>query len=173
MAGASNQTIIKKYANRRVYNTQTSTYITFEDLQSLIKTGEDFCVLDAKTHEDLTRNTLLQILTQDASEKTSCSNTLLRKLISSPQQQRPFLREYLDLCLHMFVRQQDKLPSNADDTPEAAQVQPRLKSVFSFLDISNVSPAEDATDAKDQQIEALKEQVRKLNEELTKLRQSS
>ena len=53
---------IKKYANRRLYNTGTSTYVTLEDLAAMVKTGEDFVVFDAKTGEDITRSVLAQII---------------------------------------------------------------------------------------------------------------
>src|SRR5258708_11791514 len=53
---------IKKYANRRLYNTGTSTYVTLEDLAGMVKAGEDFIVHDAKTREDITRQVLAQII---------------------------------------------------------------------------------------------------------------
>src|SRR4026208_943487 len=53
---------IKKYANRRLYNTGTSTYVPLEDLASMVKSGEDFIVFDAKTGEDITRSVLAQII---------------------------------------------------------------------------------------------------------------
>ena len=53
---------IKKYANRRLYNTGTSTYVTLEDLAGMVKTGEDFVVYDAKTGEEITRSVLTQII---------------------------------------------------------------------------------------------------------------
>src|SRR6266536_3600397 len=53
---------IKKYANRRLYNTGTSTYVTLEDLAAMVKKGEDFVVYDAKTGEDITRSVLTQII---------------------------------------------------------------------------------------------------------------
>ena len=53
---------IKKYANRRLYNTGTSAYVTLEDLAGMVKKGEDFVVYDAKSGEDITRSVLTQIL---------------------------------------------------------------------------------------------------------------
>src|SRR5262249_61107619 len=53
---------IKKYANRRLYNTGTSTYVTLEDLAAMVKSGDDFIVYDAKTGEDITRSVLAQII---------------------------------------------------------------------------------------------------------------
>lgn len=53
---------VKKYANRRLYNTETSTYVTLEDLAGMVKRGEDFCVFDAKTGDEITRSVLAQII---------------------------------------------------------------------------------------------------------------
>ena len=56
---------IKKYANRRLYNTSTSTYVTLEDLAEMVKSGADFTVFDAKTGEDITRSVLTQIIFEE------------------------------------------------------------------------------------------------------------
>src|SRR5262249_9491837 len=65
---------IKKYANRRLYNTGTSTYVTLEDLAAMVKAGEDFVVYDAKTGEDITRSVLAQIII--AQQTTPAQNHL-------------------------------------------------------------------------------------------------
>ena len=70
-----NPITIKKYANRRLYNTGTSTYVTLEDLAAMVKTGEDFVVYDAKTSEDITRSVLTQI---SSSRKTKKAKTFCR-----------------------------------------------------------------------------------------------
>src|SRR5574337_1045078 len=62
MAEDKEPVTIKKYANRRLYNTGTSTYVTLEDLAAMVKSGEDFVVYDAKTGEDITRTVLAQII---------------------------------------------------------------------------------------------------------------
>src|SRR3569832_1095598 len=62
MAKSDQPTTIKKYANRRLYNTGTSTYVTLEDLAAMVKDGEDFLVYDAKTGDDFTRSVLAQII---------------------------------------------------------------------------------------------------------------
>src|SRR5213075_2709132 len=61
MAKSDQPTTIKKHANRRLYNTGTSTYVTLEDLAAMVKEGEDFLVYDAKTGDDITRSVLAQI----------------------------------------------------------------------------------------------------------------
>src|SRR5258708_8336968 len=62
LSKAAEPVTIKKYANRRLYNTGTSTYVTLEDLASMVKAGQDFVVYDAKTGEEITRSVLAQII---------------------------------------------------------------------------------------------------------------
>ena len=75
---------IKKYANRRLYNTGTSTYVTLEDLAAMVKNGEDFVVYDAKTGEDITRSVLAQIIFEQENKegaKPAADHISLRQLI--------------------------------------------------------------------------------------------
>jgi len=74
---------IKKYANRRLYNTGTSTYVTLEDLATMVKNGEDFVVYDAKTGEDITRSVLAQIIFEQENKEgqSLLPITFLRQLI--------------------------------------------------------------------------------------------
>ena len=103
---------IKKYANRRLYNTGTSTYVTLEDLAVMVKAGEDFAVEDAKTGEDITRSVLAQIIFEQ--ENKEGQNLLpinfLRQLIrfygDSMQMMVP---RYLEVSLESFTREQEKM----------------------------------------------------------------
>jgi len=102
---------IKKYANRRLYNTGTSTYVTLEDLAEMVKSGEDFLVFDAKTGEDITRSVLTQIIfEQENKGQNLLPITFLRQLIrfygDSIQNLIP---TYLDFSIDSLVRDQDKL----------------------------------------------------------------
>lgn len=74
---------VKKYANRRLYNTDTSTYVTLEDLAGMVKRGEDFLVYDAKTGEDITRSVLAQIIFEQEGKngQSLLPTTFLRQLI--------------------------------------------------------------------------------------------
>ena len=63
---------IKKYANRRLYNTATSSYVTLDDLCQMIKEGGDFVVYDAKTGEDITRSVLTQIIVEEERRARTC-----------------------------------------------------------------------------------------------------
>jgi polyhydroxyalkanoate synthesis repressor PhaR len=113
MAKEVEPTVIKKYANRRLYNTGTSTYVTLEDLATMVKNGEDFTVVDAKTGEDITRTVLTQIIfEQENKGQNLLPITFLRQLIrfygDSIQNLIP---TYLDFSIDSLVREQDKLRS--------------------------------------------------------------
>jgi polyhydroxyalkanoate synthesis repressor PhaR len=65
--GEGDQVVIKKYANRRLYNTRSSTYVTLDDLAAMVREGTEFVVYDAKTNDDLTRQILTQIIFEEES----------------------------------------------------------------------------------------------------------
>lgn len=112
MAKSDEPITIKKYANRRLYNTGTSTYVTLEDLASMVKAGEDFVVYDAKTNEDITRSVLTQIIFEQEN-KEGGQNLLpinfLRQLIrfygDSMQMMVP---RYLEVSIDSLTREQAK-----------------------------------------------------------------
>ncbi len=111
MAKDKAPTTIKKYANRRLYNTGTSTYVTLEDLADMLKKDEDFVVVDAKTGDDITRSVLTQIIfEQENKGQNLLPITFLRQLIrfygDSIQNLIP---TYLDFSIDSLVRDQDKL----------------------------------------------------------------
>jgi len=102
---------IKKYANRRLYNTGTSTYVTLEDLASMVKTGEDFVVYDAKTGEDITRSVLTQIIFEQENKEgqnllpTAFLRQLIRFYGDSMQMLVP---RYLEVSIDSLTREQEK-----------------------------------------------------------------
>ena len=103
---------IKKYANRRLYNTGTSTYVTLEDLATMVKNGEDFAVFDAKSGEDITRSVLTQIIFEQEN-KEGAQNLLpikfLRQLIGFyGGAMQKFVPSYLEVSLESFTREQEK-----------------------------------------------------------------
>src|SRR5579862_8805375 len=111
--GAADKVVIQKYANRRLYNKATSTYITLDDLAGMVREGVDFVVYDAKTGEDITRKVLTQIIFE---EENRGQNLLpiqfLRQLIRFyGDQMQAFLPSYLELSLDTFIRQQERLRS--------------------------------------------------------------
>src|SRR5215471_4461941 len=111
MAKSEEPVVIKKYANRRLYNTGTSTYVTLEDLAGMVKNGEDFIVYDAKTGEDITRSVLTQIIFEQENKggQNLLPITFLRQLIrfygDSMQMVVP---RYLEVSIQSFAREQEK-----------------------------------------------------------------
>jgi polyhydroxyalkanoate synthesis repressor PhaR len=111
MAKDNEPTTIKKYANRRLYNTGTSSYVTLEDLAEMVRSDEDFLVFDAKSGEDITRSVLTQIIfEQESKGQNLLPITFMRQLIrlygDSIQNLVP---TYLDFSIDSLVRDQDKL----------------------------------------------------------------
>src|ERR1700685_3903532 len=110
---ASDKVVIQKYANRRLYNKATSTYITLDDLAGMVREGVDFVVYDAKTGEDITRKALTQIIFEEESSGQSLLPIqFLRQLIRFyGDQMQAFLPSYLEPSLDSFIRQQERLRS--------------------------------------------------------------
>ena len=106
----SERIVIKKYANRRLYNTGASTYVTLDHLAELVRKGADFVVYDAKSNEDITRQVLTQIIFD---EETRGQNLLpiqfLRQLIKmyGDQMQSLMAPAYLEASLDAFAKQQE------------------------------------------------------------------
>jgi polyhydroxyalkanoate synthesis repressor PhaR len=102
---------IKKYANRRLYNTGTSTYVTLEDLAAMVKTGEDFVVYDAKTGEDITRSVLTQIIFEQENKEGQnlLPITFLRQLIRFyGDSMQMLVPRYLEVSIDSLTREQEK-----------------------------------------------------------------
>jgi polyhydroxyalkanoate synthesis repressor PhaR len=111
MAKSDEPVTIKKYANRRLYNTGTSTYVTLEDLAAMVKGGEDFVVYDAKSGEDITRSVLAQIIFEQ--ENKEGQNLLpinfLRQLIRFyGDSMQMLVPRYLEVSLESLTREQEK-----------------------------------------------------------------
>ena len=115
----STSIIIKKYPNRRLYNTQISSYITLSDLFLMIKNGINFTVIDSKTEEDLTRATLTQIIfEQEAKGYNLLPLSFLKQIICCYNDQpHNMLPHYLETMMHNFTDNQDKLNKLTIDNP--------------------------------------------------------
>ncbi len=103
---------IKKYPNRRLYNTSTSQYINLEGIKALVDQREEFCVVDSKSNEDVTKSILLQIISESESNDNQAllTNTLLKQLIRYyDSDMQVYLRQYLEQSLVAFIEQQDKM----------------------------------------------------------------
>lgn len=102
---------IKKYANRRLYHTGTSSYVTLEDLAQMVRAGEDFVVTDAKSGEDITRSVLTQIIfEQENKGQFLLPIAFLRQLIQFyGDHMQALVPRYLEMSLTRFMSDQDKL----------------------------------------------------------------
>ena len=105
-----NAVVIKKYANRRLYNTATSTYVTLDDLATMVKGGTDFLVYDAKSGEDITRSVLTQIIFEEENKGTTLLQiNFLRQLIRFyGDSMQAFVPGYLEFSLDNLGKEQDK-----------------------------------------------------------------
>ena len=104
----SGTVIIKKYANRRLYNTETSSYITLDHLAAMTREGRDFKVIDAKTEEDITHNVLTQIIMEEETRgQTMLPVSFLRQLISLyGDSMQSMVPQYLEASMDAFRRNQ-------------------------------------------------------------------
>jgi polyhydroxyalkanoate synthesis repressor PhaR len=101
--------VVKKYGNRRLYDTERSQYITLEDLAQLVRSGRDVKVVDAKTNANLTKTVLLQIITEQEKDKDLLPVSFLKQMIQiSDSSIRDALQRYLTLSLETFLKAQSE-----------------------------------------------------------------
>jgi polyhydroxyalkanoate synthesis repressor PhaR len=188
MAKNDGQIVIKKYANRRLYNTGTSTYVTLDDLAQMVKRGEDFTVQDAKSGDDITHSVLTQIIFEQESKNgnTLLPISFLRQLISYyGDQMQSFVPSYLEQSMQAFGEQQvqirEHMAKTLGDTPIAKNLQIPMQlmeeqikrnteifrkamEVFTPFTATAGKPPEarDARKADAKDVEDLKEQLRAL-----------
>ncbi|MCS3731398.1 polyhydroxyalkanoate synthesis repressor PhaR [Bradyrhizobium betae] len=194
MAKSDQPTTIKKYANRRLYNTGTSTYVTLEDLASMVKDGEDFLVYDAKTGDDITRSVLAQIIFEQENKagQNLLPTTFLRQLIrfygDSMQMVVP---KYLEQAIASLTQEQEKfrkqIATSLSGTPFAPleeQVRRNMElfqQTFSMFKpfvpaagrpataTTEAEPDASAEPAKDTNIDDLRQQMKDMQERLEKM----
>jgi polyhydroxyalkanoate synthesis repressor PhaR len=114
MAKNDGQIVIKKYANRRLYNTGTSTYVTLDDLAQMVKKGEDFTVQDAKSGDDITHSVLTQIIFEQESKN---GNTLLP--ISFLRQLISYYGDQMQMFVPSPISSSPCTPSRSQQSPDA------------------------------------------------------
>ena len=109
---------IKKYANRRLYNTATSSYVTLENLCDMVRNGEDFVVRDAKSGDDITRQVLTQIIVeQEAKGHNMLPLSFLRQLIQLyGDNVQAFVPRYLELTMDTFARNRGDIRERMNET---------------------------------------------------------
>ena len=109
---------IKKYANRRLYNTATSSYVTLDHLSQMVKDGTDFVVYDAKSGDDITRQILTHIIVEEEGKgQNLLPISFLRHLISFyGDSLQAIVPNYLDQSMHSFARNQEQMRAYMQDT---------------------------------------------------------
>ncbi len=112
-AAAPQPVVVKKYANRRLYNTESSSYITLDNLAEMVRAGRDFVVFDAKTGEDITRSVLTQIIVEEESKGGAMLPTpFLRQLIGLyGGSMQGLVPRYLEQSMSLFAEQQSRMRS--------------------------------------------------------------
>lgn len=104
--------IIKKYPNRRLYDTAQSQYVNLDYIKQLIEQREEFMVIDSKTKDDITKTILLQIISESETSdgQSLLTNSLLKQLIRFyDTDMQLYVRQYLEQSLLQFIEQQDKM----------------------------------------------------------------
>ncbi len=157
-------TLIKKYGNRRLYDTAGSRYVNLDDLAALVRAGQEVRVVDAKTGRDLTRVTLTQIITEDAKDKpTGLPLELLRQLIiASDEVRQEFLMWYLKSAFDTYEKLQDAVQNRLSEV-QSAILSP-VDMMKRFLGASASSPAP----ADESEVETLRKRVAELEARLGK-----
>ena len=112
------QVVVKKYANRRLYNTETSSYITLDNLAEMVRAGRDFAVFDAKTGEDITRGVLTQIIVEEESKgRAMLPTNFLRHLIGFyGDSVQSLVPKYLEQSMSTFAKQQQQMRDAMQNT---------------------------------------------------------
>ncbi|HQT67069.1 MAG: polyhydroxyalkanoate synthesis repressor PhaR [Rhodospirillales bacterium 20-60-12] len=110
---AAKPVVVKKYANRRLYNTESSSYITLDNLGQMVRDGRDFIVFDAKTGDDITRSVLTQIIVEEESKgRAMLPTNFLRQIIGFyGDNLQSVVPRYLDQAMSSFTRQQQQMRS--------------------------------------------------------------
>jgi polyhydroxyalkanoate synthesis repressor PhaR len=159
--------LIKKYGNRRLYDTTGSRYVNLDDLAAHIRAGREVQVVDAKTGQDLTRVVLTQIITEDAKDKpTGLPLELLRQLImASDEVRQEFLMWYLKSAFDTYHTLQDTVQSRLSEV-QSALLSP-VDMMKRFLGTSQPSTPSSAAH-KDEEVRSLRKRVAELEARLGK-----
>jgi polyhydroxyalkanoate synthesis repressor PhaR len=154
--------LIKKYGNRRLYNTTGSRYVNLDDIAALVRKGKDVKIVDAKTGQDLTRVTLTQIITEDAKDKpTGLPLELLRQLIiASDEVRQEFIMWYLKSAFDTYQKVQDAVQSRLGEV-QAAILSP-VDMMKKFLSATPSPPQAGA----EPELDALRKRVAELEARL-------
>ena len=179
--------IIKKYANRRLYNTETSSYITLDHLAAMTREGRDFKVVDAKSDDDITHNVLTQIIMEEESRgQTMLPVSFLRQLIALyGDSMQAMVPGYLEASMDSFRRNQEQFKSAVEgafaNSPFAntpfAEIAKRNMAMFEAATAAfktwaandSSVPAPTANEGGEGEMQALRAELARLQEKVDKL----
>ena len=182
--GAGDAIVIKKYANRRLYNTATSSYVTLDYLADMVKNGEDFVVYDAKSGDDITHSVLTQIIFEEESKgQNLLPIQFLRQLIQFyGDSLQSFVPSYLEMSMNAFAQNQDDMRNRMRDafgaTPGYAMFEDAVRknmelynqAMKMFSPMTNMyAPSQQAREEDPEEISELKAQLAAMREKLDKL----
>jgi len=177
--------VIKKYANRRLYNTKSSTYVTLETLAEMVREGDHFVVVDAKSGDDLTRAVLAQIIFE---QETKGQNLLpvrfLRQLIGLyGDNLQSFVPSYLEASMETFRKNQEAMRQSMSEAFNAPQTGMKVfedaartnmamfeqgMAMFGLKTPDHGGPQGGSMPPKDGEVEALRDEIERLKAELAK-----
>ncbi len=188
-ANESEPVVIKKYANRRLYNTETSSYITLDLLSQMTREGREFVVVDAKTGEDITHNVLTQIIMEEEQRgKNMLPVNFLRQLIAMyGDSMQSMVPQYLEASMDAFRKNQQQFQEamkGAFGGGPLAEIAKRNMQMFEaaasafgtgmpgmpgIAGMAAPTPSSASEEAKDDEIAELKAQLAALNAKIDKL----
>jgi polyhydroxyalkanoate synthesis repressor PhaR len=192
---AAKPVVVKKYANRRLYNTESSSYITLETLSAMVREGRDFAVFDAKTGEDITRSVLTQIIVEEESKgRAMLPTNFMRHLIGFyGDSLQPAMPPFLEQATSYFSNQQKQMRAAMEKTiggflPPGIEelgrqnmaMMERAMALFApfYREAGHDSDADNVSagrpeDGQSRELAALRDQVGRLQAELNSLRQET
>jgi polyhydroxyalkanoate synthesis repressor PhaR len=176
--------VVKKYANRRLYNTESSSYITLDNLAEMVRQGRDFVVYDAKSGDDITRSVLTQIIVEEEGKGHNLlPTTFLRQLIGFyGGSMQGLVPRYLEHAMTAFAQQQEQMRATLQKTvgslfpfgnieEVSRQNMAMMERAFSlFTPFQRPNEGDPGTQATAQEIEALRQEVDRLRRELAQAR---
>jgi len=178
--------IVKKYANRRLYNTESSSYITLDNLADMVRKDRDFVVYDAKSGEDITRGVLTQIIVEEEGKGHAMLPTnFLRQLIGFYGDNVPgVVPRYIEQAMSSFARQQETMraavqkslspfipPGMEDVSRKNMQMMERAMTLFTpFYRDGEAKPESTAAEDAQEEILSLRAEVERLQQQLAALR---
>ncbi len=171
MGKSDGKVTIKKYANRRLYDTESSSYITLDRLAEMVRQGREFEVVDAKTGDDITRQVLTQIIVDEEARggTTMLPVNFLKQLIGLyGNSMQGVVPQYLEAAMDAFKRNQKALGDTFGGNA-FAEIAKRNMAVFEDASRTFTSGAKKAAAASEKELEELRSELAKLQEKVDRL----